>query len=202
MNFSQKVKWILGILMIFILVIATNLIDKNNFQRVKDSLTTLYEDRLVANDMIFELNNYIQEKEIAIATSDTVFFQKKNKQINNKIEELEAKFEQTKLTTEEVYIFKELKKNLALLNTAETSFINSKFIQKTVVSNCISKIKNNLKDLSKIQLSEGGRQMSISKKALDTVELYSQIEIYILVILAILIQIIIIYKPKEKLKNK
>ncbi|PKP42222.1 MAG: chemotaxis protein, partial [Bacteroidetes bacterium HGW-Bacteroidetes-12] len=44
----------------------------------------------------------------------------------------------------------------------------------------------------------GSRQMSISKRALDTVELFTQIEIYVLVFLAIVIQIIVMYKPKEK----
>lgn len=40
--------------------------------------------------------------------------------------------------------------------------------------------------------------MSISKQALDTVELFTQIEIYILVLLAIIIQIIVMYNPKAK----
>ncbi|MFT6959062.1 MAG: hypothetical protein ACJA17_000150 [Polaribacter sp.] len=31
MTFYNKVKWVLGIFMIFILIIATNLIDKSNF---------------------------------------------------------------------------------------------------------------------------------------------------------------------------
>jgi hypothetical protein len=202
MKFYDKVKWILGILMIFILVIATNLIDRNNFSRVKESLATIYEDRLIAKDLIFELNNLIQEKEIAIATSNAIFFEVENSQINKDIEKLISKFEQTKLTTDEVYILKDLKKNLVLSRKSEISFVNTEFVQKTALSNSITKIKDNLHDLSKIQMSEGARQMSISKKALDNVELFSQIEIYILIILAILIQVIIIYKPRVKSKNE
>jgi len=53
--------------MIFILIIATNLIDKNNFVRVKDSVVAIYEDRLIANDLIFEISNSIREKEVALA---------------------------------------------------------------------------------------------------------------------------------------
>jgi len=53
MAFYNKAKWILGILMVFVLIIATNLIDKNNFLKVRDSVVTIYEDRLVAKDLIF-----------------------------------------------------------------------------------------------------------------------------------------------------
>ena len=63
MGFYNKLKWILGILMVFVLIIATNLIDKNNFVRVRDSVVTIYEDRLVANDLIFEMLKSVQEKE-------------------------------------------------------------------------------------------------------------------------------------------
>lgn len=47
-------------------------------------------------------------------------------------------------------------------------------------------------------MKEGKRQMSISKKAADKLELFTQIEIYLLAFLAIVIQIIIMYQPKEK----
>ena len=62
----------------------------------------------------------------------------------------------------------------------------------------IGNIKDNLDDLAEIQINEGSRQMSISKRAIDTVELFTQIEIFILVFLAVLIQVIVMYNPKEK----
>jgi hypothetical protein len=64
MTLYHKVKWVLGIFMIFILIIATNLIDKSNFTRVKDSVVAIYEDRLIANDLIFEISNSIGQKEV------------------------------------------------------------------------------------------------------------------------------------------
>jgi hypothetical protein len=47
--------------MIFILIITTNLIDKSNFTRVKDSVVAIYEDRLIANNLIFEISNSIRQ---------------------------------------------------------------------------------------------------------------------------------------------
>ena len=197
MTFYNKVKWVLGILMIFILIIATNLIDKNNFVRVKDSVVAIYEDRLIANDLIFEISNSIREKEVALAISDSVFFSDRNKIINENIQVNVLRFEDTKLTIDEGKIFKNFKKNLQLLTNSEDAFIQSKFVNKVPLFKKISEVQKNLYDLSKIQLSEGKRQMSISEKAISSVELFTQIEIYLLIFLAILIQIIVIYKPKE-----
>jgi len=197
MTFYNKVKWVLGILMIFILIIATNLIDKNNFVRVKDSVVAIYEDRLIANDLIFEMSISIREKEVALANSDSTFFLDRNKKISKDIQDCVLRFEQTKLTIEEGNLFKDFKKNLELLTNYENTFIQSQFVNKTPLFKKISEVQKNLYDLSKIQLREGKRQMSISEKAISSVELFTQIEIYILIFLAILIQIIVIYKPKE-----
>ena len=198
MAFYNKIKWVLGILMVFVLILTTNLIDRNNFLRVKDSVITIYEDRLVANDIIFEMSKLIQEKEVAIARLDSVYFLERNNQVNNDIQDLVSRFGQTKLTIEEGKTFNEFKENLASLRNSETAFIQSKFSQNKSLTNYINNLKEDLYKLSKIQLSEGRRQTSISKKAIDSVELFTHMEIYILVFLAILIQIIVIYKPKEK----
>ncbi|MDG1728743.1 MAG: hypothetical protein P8K68_03220 [Algibacter sp.] len=74
MTFYNKIKWVLGISMIFILILSTNLIDRNSFVRMKDSVVTIYEDRIIANDLIFEMSKSVHEKEIAVALLDSVFF--------------------------------------------------------------------------------------------------------------------------------
>ena len=79
MAFYNKVKWVLGILVVFLLIVATNLIDRNNFVRVRESVETLYEDRLIANDLLFELAKTVQENEIAVHLSDTSFSENKKK---------------------------------------------------------------------------------------------------------------------------
>lgn len=198
MTFYNKIKWALGILMIFILILSTNLIDRNNFVRVRDSVVTIYEDRLIANDLIFEMSKSIHEKEIAVTVTDSAFFNQTNLQVNTSMQSLISRFEQTKLTTEESKIFNDLKTNTQRLAHLESKFIDAGFGDDTQVMEYISKIKYNLSALSKIQLNEGRKQMSISKHAIDTVELFTQIEIYFLVFLAITIQIIVMYQPKEK----
>lgn len=198
MTFYGKIKWVLGILMVFVLIVTTNLIDRNNFVRVKDSVVTIYEDRLIANDLIFEMSQSVQKKEVALASSDSTFFAQKNNKVNDGMKGFIARFEETKLTDEESKVFADLKQNLETLRDSESAYVASGFMTKDDLEQEISKVKTNLYDLSKIQLREGSRQMNISKRAIDTVELFTQIEIYLLVFMAIVIQIIVMYRPKNK----
>jgi hypothetical protein len=198
MAFLNKAKWVLGILIVFVLILSTNIIDRENFLRVKAAIITIYEDRLIANDLLFEMLESVQEKEIATATVDSIFFLEKNPLINKNIKVFVSKFQQTKLTSEEETIFEKLKDNIEKLKITEVAFVESKFSKKTALLNQISKVKKNLHALSKIQLNEGGRQMSISKNAMETMELFTTIEINILIFLAILIQIVVIYNPNKK----
>jgi len=198
MALYNKIKWIIGILLIFALIIATNLIDKNNFVRVRDSVETIYEDRLVANDLIYKMLTSVHQKELALYASDTAFYRTQNPKLNTDLQSYVSRFEETKLTSKETTVFKDLKANVKVLEQVEKQYMNSGFRKSTQVSSQITKLKDNLDDLSEIQLNEGSRQLSISNKALQDVELFTQIEIYVLVFLAIMIQIIVMYKPKEK----
>lgn len=201
MTFYNKVKWILGILMVFVLIVSTNLIDRNNFARVNDSVATLYDDRLVANHLIYEMSKAVQEKEVAVALSDSVFFAQQNRQVNEAIDGFITRFERTKLTMDETRTFDQLKGNLKFLKNSENAFRQSNFEEKDPIQKSISLVKQNLDELSEIQLSEGVKQMSISQRAMDTVELFTQIEIYLLIFLAIVIQIIVMYNPKKKTED-
>lgn len=198
MTFFEKIKWTLGILMVFVLIISTNLIDRNNFIRVKDSVVSIYEDRLIANDLIFEMSKLVQKKEIAIVISDAGFYSQKNDGVNQDIQRLMSRYLETKLTAKENIVFGDFKENIQTLVLMESVFVETEMKEKEALLNHIFKIRENLDDLTKIQLEEGKRQMSISQKAVDTVELFTQIEIYFLVFLAVVIQVIVMYNPKKK----
>jgi hypothetical protein len=42
MKVYNKMKWALGILLVFIIVLITNLIDRDNFNRIRYSIVTIY----------------------------------------------------------------------------------------------------------------------------------------------------------------
>lgn len=194
MTIYGKLKWILGILLVFGLVLATNLIDRNNFSSVRDAIVTIYEDRLIANDLLFDLSAAIHQKELAWAQGDTAFLMQGNTAASAEISALLLAYEQTELTEDEHEVFKRLKRDVAALEAHEKA-------PKTApseVRNTLDLIKNDLRQLSKIQLTEGRRQMLKSNEALGLVDLYTRIEIIFLVVLAVLLQVIVLYKPKRE----
>lgn len=202
MNIYDKLKWILGILMVFALIVITNLIDNNNFTRVKDSVVSIYEDRLVVYDLIFEMSKLVQDKEMAIVVSNVDFYLKKNTSVDEQIKGFITSYEDTRLTTQERKVFNIFNDNFQQLRKMETTIVSNDFKDKEILINLIFEIKENLYDLTKIQLNEGKRQMSISQKAIDKVELFTQIEIYVLIFLAVVVQIVVMYNPKKKKLDK
>ena len=195
MTFYNKIKWVLGLLLIFVLIITTNLIDRDNFNTVKEAVVTIYEDRLVAKEIIFKIQSNIHEKELAYKLSDTAYFNLQYKEKNKELKVLINRFNQTKLTKEETLVFENLKNNISKLIAIDSTFNPNKNSNSAL--NCIKNIKETLSELSQIQIVEGNKQMNISKKAVDAVELFTHIEIYFLVFLAIVIQIIVMYNPKK-----
>ena len=193
MSFYNKLKWILGIAMIFILIIATNLIDRNNFIKVRNSVMTIYEDRLVVKGLIFDMANIIHEKELAIVKEDSSFYKNKVGQLNSEMDLLITKFEGTKLIKKESQLLDDLKDEHKTLVQKEKGLTHFDEKKLEVIKAGIDQLQDDLKSLSNIQLKEGRKQMSISKKAVSTVELFTQIEIYFLVFLAIVIQLIVMY---------
>jgi preprotein translocase subunit SecG len=196
MNFLTKLKWILGILLIFFVIVATNLVDRNSFSLVKESVATIYEDRLVAKNLIFNMYKVLQEKKLNAVTAKpfaTTELAGQQKELNLLVD----RFDKTKLTREEGVIYTDFKTELENLFALEK---NEKVME---VDNAaylkqLSVLERSLNQLANIQLEEGNRQVSISRKALNTVDLFTKIEIYLLIILAVIIQVIIMYNPKKE----
>ncbi|MFZ6053039.1 MCP four helix bundle domain-containing protein [Halocola ammonii] len=197
MSIANKIRWVASILLILLIVLLTNLIDQDNFSKLRNSVTTIYEDRIVANDLIFEMSTAVQKKEIAVATKDSAFFSTQNGVVNRQIENHIERYEQTKLTEEERETFNDLKEELQNLKKLEEQFTASEAFEAEKMRRSIDEITSHLSDLSKIQLHEGRKQMAISNKAMNTIDLFTQGEIIFLIIVAILVQIIILYKPRK-----
>ena len=201
MTFFNKVKWVLGIAVVFVIIVSTNLIDRNNFVRVKDSIATIYEDRLVADDLIFGMMRCVHDKEIALVTSDTAYFSSESEQKTRKLSGFITQYEGTKLTPKEKKIFTELKSTYNDLKDLEVLFVKSRFVNETELLASVKSVKSHLYELSKIQLEEGKRESSTTQRVIETVELFTQIEIFLLAFLAVIVQVLIIYSPRKKKEN-
>lgn len=197
MTIFNKIRWAASILLVFVIVLVTNLIDRDNYASIRQSITTIYEDRIVASDLIFELSLLIQEKQLALVGRDTSYYQKRFVNANREIEDLIVRYQGTKLTQKESVIFSELRKGTNALMRLENLYTESGDLEEVDLDAIIVEINKNLHDLSKVQLDEGKRQMEMSNKAMETIDLFTQVEIIFLVIMAVLVQIIILYKRKE-----
>ncbi|WP_422005092.1 MCP four helix bundle domain-containing protein [Roseivirga pacifica] len=195
MDFYTKLKWILGISLVFALIAATNLVDRSNFMQVKESVATIYEDRLIVKDLIMDMYKAMQQKKIAIISDDNSFMGQRNDVVNNDLKALIERYQATKLTKNEATVFENLKSNIDALWQAEASVTTESFKANEHLLGILAQVESNLDELSDIQISEGRRQVSITKRATDSIELFTQLEIYVLIFLALVIQVIILYKP-------
>lgn len=196
MTLFNKVKWILGILLVFFLVLMTNLIDRNNFVQVRESINTIYEDRLIANDLIIKMMREVHQKELSLMQSDSVATSNRKTLLNNDLQKLISRYEATQLTRDEAVYFESLQTNLQRFDQIEDSGSKDKLQKRLAL------IKEDLADLSAVQIDEGKNQMLISKKAVETVELFTDIEIYVLIVMAVIIQVIILYNPGTLKKRR
>lgn len=191
MKFSNKIKWIASILLVFLIVLSTNLIDRANFNRINGAVTTIYEDRMVATAILMDMVIHIKDKEVALLSSDTVYSNKENKAINKAIDSNMEAFQKTKLTDGEQIVFDNLEGKITELIQLERNdgIAKEVILQKTAV------IVERLQELSEIQLKEGKQQMVISNQAMETIDWFTKGEIIFLILIAILLQLIIFYKP-------
>ncbi|MDX1349195.1 MAG: MCP four helix bundle domain-containing protein [Putridiphycobacter sp.] len=204
---SNKFKWIIGLVFVFFLIVSTNLIDRDNFRRINDTVKTIYEDRLVAKDIVFEISLLIQNKKLVLVTEDTLFFTSSTTNNTIKIDSYLDQFGQTKLTPKETEVFKTLENLIESMSLIENKMIAINSFKASTnelieLLRTITLIENNLYELSKIQMEEGKRQKSIASHSIGIIEFYTQFEIVALFVLGFIIQILILYKPKGIKKNE
>jgi hypothetical protein len=198
MNIFKKLKWFFAVLGIFLIILATNLIDEKNFLRVEESVEIIYNERLLAKELLINVSIQFHQKELAYALNDSIYLQSQNDAVNAKISELLQMFVRAKSTKEEETILDELNENHAKLIQLESK---SQFKNRLYSSDCaqiFSAINTNIIELSAEQVKEGKLQKFNARDAVDRIKLFSKIEIYILIFLAIILQGIILYNPKTK----
>lgn len=193
MDIWKKVKWVAGLILLFVLVLATNLIDRDNFGKVENAIETIYEEVLHAKNKTIELSQLIHDKELAHALNDSVYLtikrQAANDHINTVLNDCEVYMDSQK----EKDLFKELKENCARLISSENDNHEN---NKSELLAQLESVKSNISELNELHLWEGKKQKIKSDSALDSTMLFTRIEVYALIFLASIILIIIMYTPK------
>jgi len=198
LNMAQKIRAAASLIIVFLLVLATNMIDNHHFQTVRKSLKTVYEDRLVAKVYLYKINRQLQSKKHSWQLDNKEEIVSINKQANDSIQYYLEKFSETKLTYEEAKHLQSLSENLDELFKIETSIMTDG--DPDVTQNVLqqySLLYKNLDELSEIQLQEGKREILSSNRAIEASDLISNIEIGALIVIGFLIQLLIFIRPMK-----
>jgi len=196
MNLLNKIRWFLAVSVVFVVVLATNLIDKNNFEKVEQSVDNIYNERILAKEILLELATKFHKNELAYALNDTTYLESENARINDEITNSLQLFNRVGTTHQEQLAFNNLKKNHDRLIRYESQSQNDGVLYTSECAEIFSAINKNINDLAEEQIKEGENQKRLAANAVNSVKLFSQIEIYFLILLVLVLQFIILYKPK------
>lgn len=198
-SFFPKLRTAAALIFVFVLIYGTNRLDNHHFENVQHIINTVYEDRIVAQHYIYQLNNLYRRKEEGIPGS---LKEEAARDINRQIDSYFELFSATRLTNKEARIFQlleekneELKAMEARLAALPDSDPGEKDIGRIKAK--IDGIYESLDGLSEIQLNEGGRLRQAAQDSLDTNSFFSQLELLALLFTALLVQVIIFYVPKS-----
>lgn len=189
---DQKFKAAIAMLIVFLIVMATNLIDTQHFSTIQKSYTSVYEDRLLAENYLFQISRYLHERNLSLALEkhDAIMV---SDTLDYFVNDVILKYELTKLTLEERQYFESLKIGLERLKTMENE------LKKTITSSEEYKLQIDFTDqiqmtwadlngLSQIQLSESKKLVQDSDQIINTHNnITSQLEIAILIVLGLII---------------
>ncbi|WP_343485997.1 hypothetical protein [Allomuricauda sp. d1] len=200
-NFTnwQRFQLAVALLVVFLLVFATNRLDRRHFMTVQNTVTSVYEDRVVAQNYIYELNKLFGDKKMAVATNSKSLVVES---VNGDIEKLIDAFAQTKLTKSEAKYFKNLQQNFLKIKGQEqavgklTNDNESVKHREAMLSN-LSNIQRDLDNLAETQVKEGRQMTEIAQKSLNMNEMLSRIEILFLIVIGLVLQFVIFFRNKK-----
>ena len=194
----RKIKYVFAISLILVLVIATNVMDNTSFKIVKQSIENIYEDRLMAYDLIYKMSNELAKKKLQLSERDSVQVANVISSAEATISDLMTQYEATQLTRKERKYFEILKEQLRGLKKYNTANIsNSDVEQIQAYRRQLVAFSETLDELAQIQVKEGKRQLDNSNRAISSSDTLASLEIIAIIIIGIIIQAIIIYEPKE-----
>jgi hypothetical protein len=169
------------LLVLLIGIVLNNVSSKMNLGKVDTSVTSIYNDRLLAATYIFELSNSLYEKNGLDQAAH-----EQQAQLDRNIKELIRKYDHTALTVKEAGLWRSFKHNLGQYNIAgpqQEAFFFGRAI-------------SDLKALSTLQANEGSSLFRKTQSSITAFTLSSNLEIALAVGLGI-ITLILIGASKE-----
>ena len=184
-----------ALLSLCLLVLASNYIDRKHTDDVKTTISTLYEDRLIAEVYILKMTTALYEIKEAIQIDVNAL--DKDKHIKNHISEINTTTDaylKTKFTKLETLKAKEL---MQILTSIETNALKNN----TLTLKQIDKALDLLNELSAIQVAESKEIMSYAEKLYLAGKNSSQFVVALIVVILIVLQAIVFSSRTIIIKN-
>ena len=195
LSIKQRIQAGLVLTVAFLLVLGSNLLDRRYFTAIQETVKSIYKDRIVVQDYIYQLQDMAHEREVAFLKGE-----ERNglSGWHNEIKALLNDFSKTKLTRDEARLLKQLDDQftaLALLE-AKNMEMDSDQRARTGVPVHLTHIMDLLDGLEQIQLEQGGMLTQLSEKTLGVNRMLSNLEMVFLAIIGISILILAFYPVK------
>lgn len=186
-SIQQKSKAALVLFIVLAMVFVSNLIERHNTQKINNALATIYDDRLVVESYIFHYAEHLRNMEDILA-STSMHASEKGRMLASSvlsIQEINHAYKKTRLTKDEEIQFS------AFENITERIFWNVAESHFNESATLVRDAGNMLHALSAIQVSEAKNQKLHAEKIISNARLFSQFEIAVLIIVALIIQALI-----------
>lgn len=198
-TYSIKNKLIasLALLVLCLLVLISNYNDREHTREVKETINTMYKDRLVAESYIMNLTVYMYALKEAYALEENTGLKNElvQKEIFNKISNTSKLYDQTVFTKDESIKYGLYNDYLSKLQTDTNINIIQK---KEVLSNALSV----LSELSSIQLDESKRIIKKTEQLYESGKLTSDFALAVIVVLLIVLQALVFAANSINVNNQ
>lgn len=201
-SLKNKLTASIVLLALCLLVLLSNYLDRLHTENVKNSISTMYEDRLIVEEYIFKMTQNTYQIREALSTATVDNDEKIVKKFTDNIKNTFDSFSKTRLTEKEKLTADELKLQISELNKILLS--NNKVSLKYT-----DEILNTLNQLSEIQLDESKLIMKQVEDQYASIKASSEFAFAIIIVILIVLQILVfsgeslipLFKPKDPSLN-
>ncbi|MBD3628052.1 MULTISPECIES: MCP four helix bundle domain-containing protein [Cyclobacterium] len=208
---SFKIKIAIALTLVLFLIFAKSLVDKSNVDELEASFVTVYEDRLVVQDYIFNITELLFRMRLLVANTESLdqylSIQNQVMAYHDQILNIISDFEKTHLTPKEAEYLKDFETLIRDKLEIESYFTGFEESDRNYQSSVekfntdFEKVFYDLRELSKIQLREGEKLTNLSYRIKARSDIWLQFEYAVLFVLLIIISMLI-YSSRDISKEK
>lgn len=203
----RKVRALIIIGILLLLLYGKNLLERQSFRTISQTFTEVYNDRLVVEGYIFQISeNLFQIQKLIDHCNIDYDYSKVVNEISEQEKSILAiivEFEATNLTDQEATYLSDFKriieKDLNIksydLLYSDSSGVNREQVK--IYDEKISRARQDLQNLSKIQMEEGEKLISKAKVLINRSQIWAQFEVALLIILVVVMFLLLFRKSES-----